>query len=121
MRAADHWSASGDVSFEGSTYSRDAFVKIHPEVEGVNGGDALWNGNDSGTEFSEEKDANQEGRPGAKSSLWERTKRYWANVGTAAKMTAGWILGVGENKSVFMNDRVADAMRKFTRNNSSEK
>ena len=53
--------------------------------------------------------ANQGGGPGP--SWWQSLKDYWANVGTAAKMTAGWALGVGDDSRVFMNDRVANAMR----------
>ena len=43
-------------------------------------------------------------------SLWERTKNYWANVGTATKMTLGWLLGVGDDSKLFIDDRVANEM-----------
>ncbi len=71
----------------------------------------LGNAEDDAEEIYHE---NQDPDPKPFPLVWlTNALNYIKNVGTAAKMTAGWTLGIGADKRTFDNDRVADAMRSF--------
>jgi RHS repeat-associated protein len=62
------------------------------------------NQNEGGNGSQEKKD------PGP--SLWDKTKNYWGNVGTALRMTFKYFAGSGDKQDMYVNDRVTSEMSK---------